>query len=377
MRRGRDPLVGAVRTGDPAADAAVAALGSSRAIWGANVLLAGSRRNADPLPRTLPRPVRELFAAGAELPPFVDRDAIARAQAWAQRHRVRIVVALFCAALPTAYAAARGAEVLVATGRMRGDLDQRVVETGRFVLDVLAPGGFAPDGAAVRSAQKVRLVHAAVRHHLRKHGTPRGRVPINQLELLGTLFCFSLTTCDAVARLGADVTEREAEDYYKLWRTVGWLMGIEPERLPARLAEARRLSARIAARELRPSPAGRELLRALVTAMEDHMPVPLLRPIPSALVRVLVDPNVADMFGGPRATATASSWATALLGAGAAVSRRGGRALDAALVPIGSALIDLLMASKLRGRPSPRFEMPSSLPTPRGACPYHAHEEKV
>jgi hypothetical protein len=132
----------------------------------------------------------------------VDPPRAARAQSFAFRHLFQITLALFCASLPTAYGAARGSRVLAATGRMAGkELDRRVNETAQFLLDVLAPGAFSPNGSALRGIQKVRLMHAAVRAHLARPVRQRTEIAINQEDLLGMLFAFSVVVIRALRRL--------------------------------------------------------------------------------------------------------------------------------------------------------------------------------
>src|SRR6185436_12860508 len=111
---------------------------------------------------------------------------------------------------------ARGARVLASTGRLRDDLDRRVNETARFVLDVVRPNGFDAGGSARIAIGKVRLVHAAVRRSVRARGGG-GEVPINQEDMLGTVGLFSVTVLDALTRLGVTVRARERDDYVHLW----------------------------------------------------------------------------------------------------------------------------------------------------------------
>ena len=106
-------LDAARRLGDPPADAAVAALG--RDAWIVNAALRHVHRNGEPLPEGVPPIVRRLFTEQACIPRWFEQDRVHRAQGWAAGRLFPITVALFCASLPTAYAAARGARVLAAT----------------------------------------------------------------------------------------------------------------------------------------------------------------------------------------------------------------------------------------------------------------------
>ncbi len=282
--------------GDPPADELIAALGPN--IWTVNALLHHAHRNDAPLPDSLPLAVTRFDHDQIALPPWYDAERVNRAQAWAARHLFQLTTALFCASLPTAYAAARGARVLAATGRMRAAaLDQRVNETAQFVLDVVAQRSFSARGAALRSILKVRLMHAAVRTQLRDRAEFREEIPINQEDLLGTLFTFSVVVLRSLRLLGARPTEREAEDYYQLWRVVAALLGVREQLLPTDLWGARQLSDRIIARQLQRSEHGSELMAALLVRMEQH--VPRLKQAPRYLVRYLAGEAVAEHLGLP------------------------------------------------------------------------------
>jgi hypothetical protein len=178
----------------------------------------------------------------------------------------------------------------------RARLDRRVNETAQFVLDVLAENGFAPDGSAIRSISKVRLIHAAVRNHL------VGRlgdedVPINQEELLGTLFTFSLVVIRSVRRLGVPMSDAEAEDFFHLWRAVGAMLGIREDSLPATYDEALTLARHIARRQFGPSEDGHALLADLLAGIERHASG--IDWLPRYLIRYLVGDEIADHVGVP------------------------------------------------------------------------------
>jgi hypothetical protein len=281
------------RRGDPAADRLLVELGQN--FWTVLPLLDSLPRLDDPLPAALPAQARRFLEAESELSKRFDRTRTLEAQRWASRHLFHVTTALFHAALPSSYAAAKGAAVLHATGRMREDLDRRVNETARFVLCVLEEGAFEPRGRGVRAVLRVRLVHAMTRALLVAR-QPAPEVPLNQEDLLGALFTFSVVTIEAVRRLGVAVSAREADDYYALFRGIGLLLGIEAALLPPDFESALLLSACIADRQFRPSAAGRDLMSVLAARIEAHVRVPEL---PHYLVRRLAGDRVADIVGVP------------------------------------------------------------------------------
>ena len=320
---------------------------------------------------TLPAPLARYFETQG-VPAWADRGRLESAARFAERHAVAISTALFCASLPAAFTGAKGAAILRATGCLEADLDRRINETGRFVFDVLMPGGFE-NGRAIRSAQCVRLVHGVVRAKVlegrARHGADDQQMPINQEDLLGTLACFSVVVLDALTKMGVSVTRAEAEDYFHLWRVVGAMLGIREAWLPRDLVAARRLASFVRARRAQASPDGRELTRVLVTGIEQHLPARGLGLLAPSLVRYFLGDDDAHALGvreGLRAPDVAELLprVTTFLG------RLGHGAFGDALPAIGRAILEGLMAHKLAGR-EPTFYRPLSLATMhRGTCPH-------
>jgi hypothetical protein len=240
----------------------------------------------------LARAVPEPWQLALSPPIWLDGTRVVRAQHFAEKHLLHITLALFYAALPTSYAAARGAKLLATTGRMSHDLDLRINETARFLLEVLEPCSLE-NGVATRALRQVRLGHARVRRGLQK-SAPTSEAPINQEDLLGTLFAFSVVVVRALRRLGVSVTDVEADDYFHLWRGYGALLGIEESLLPPDFATAELGTELIAERQFAPSEAGRSLMKILDERIARHVPLPGST---SYLIRRLAGDRVADILG--------------------------------------------------------------------------------
>lgn len=325
--------------GDPSADALVAALAEHGSAWVANAHLGALRTNDASLSAGAPALLVSWLADARRVPEWADAAAIERAQKWAGGRMALVVAALFCGALPTTYAAARGARVVHASGRMRDDLDRRVHETGVFLLDVLRTGGLGPHGRGVIAAAKVRLVHAAVRRHV---AAQLDEVPINQEDLLGTLLCFSISIVDALRAMGTTVSRREEQDYLHLWCVVGALMGIERERLPTNAAEARLVARQIGAREFARSMHGCELAERLFRRIDEHLPTTSMHGLPRALASRLLEPAAREALELPEPRGELR-WID--------------RGIAALARVVGRPIIDTMLARSLDGRPA-TFAMP-------------------
>src|SRR6187549_451702 len=125
---------------------------------------------------------------------------------------------LCCYSLPSSYAARKGVQVLHRTAYLAKRPNRRLFETAQFIVDVLSPGGLGPLGHGQRTAQKVRLMHAAIRHLILHDPNTRWPaddlgVPINQEDLLGTLMTFTWLILDGLSRLGVRLTPQEQQAY--------------------------------------------------------------------------------------------------------------------------------------------------------------------
>ena len=154
--------------------------------------------------------VREYLAA--PLPkPLVPGPVVRRGEQLFALHGPEILASLACYSLPAAYAAGRGVRVLAQTRYLESHPTRRLVETTQMVVDVMRPGGLDAGGRGVRTARKVRLMHAAIRRLILARSEPAWDasslgVPINQEDLAGTLLTFAWLPLDALARIvrGAD-----------------------------------------------------------------------------------------------------------------------------------------------------------------------------
>jgi hypothetical protein len=310
VRRWSDALLDQFReVGDPLADGVVAALFARHEVGKVNALLHELIRDDRPQPAGLPVEVRDYLDRTIELPPWADARQIDHAQEYFARWGVHISVCLFCASLPSSYAAAKGVKVLHLTARLDTDTKRRVMETGQFLMDVMEPGGLGPDGRGLRTIQRVRLMHAAVRHLIRARAVVEPRMwrkewgtPINQEDLAGTLLAFSYVVGEPLPRLGLEVDRDDADAYLHTWNVIGHLLGIDRTLLVDDLPEATELVTAIRRRHYAPSPEGKAMAKALVELLddmsEDHR---VARYVPT-LIRHLIGEETANLIGIPRVT---------------------------------------------------------------------------
>ena len=288
---------------DPLADAAVRDVFNAGEVGAVDTLMGQLVKNGQLAPAGLPPSVADYFAVTANLPDWADRGLVAQAEEFFGRNGMTIGMMLLFASLPMCYACAKGVQVLHLTGRLQSDPKRRIGETSQMVIHAMTPGGVAPGGEGVRDAQKVRLMHAAVRHLIlsgRAAGVdwdPAWGQPINQEDLAGTLLSFSHIPVVAMRRMGIEVNPGEAAAYLHAWNVIGHILGVRPDLMPDDEADAATLTAAICRRQYAACDAGREMTAALIEFAEHTVPGGVFNGVPAALIRFLNDPAIPSLLG--------------------------------------------------------------------------------
>src|SRR5437899_2882031 len=119
---------------------------------------------------------------------------------------------------------------------------------------------------------------------------------------------FSVQVIQGMRRIGVEVTETEAEDYYYVWRVAGSMLGIRTAIIPDTLADAEEFSRDQVESTYGPSPDGVALTRGLLDLYEKLVPGTVFDGVVAAMVRQVVDPDVADWLQVPKSRGRAAPW---------------------------------------------------------------------
>ena len=163
------------------------------------------------------------------------------------------------AALPEAYAAGGGANVLFERSQLTKEgtpSTNRIKSTAQFVIWIMTPGTLhppvsdnmhtytyqnfdattllwgAPNGQALCASLALRIMHSVIRNTApaRAGAAPTqpdgGNMPLNQEDLLATLLSFSITVFEVLEKFGISWSEEEQYAYFYVWDHVGQTMGI-------------------------------------------------------------------------------------------------------------------------------------------------------
>jgi len=321
------------KIGDPVGDAAIREIFERREARALNVFM-GQMVENDELPADLPDGIERFLRDTAALPTWVVPARVRQAERLFNIYGLISLVSLVCASLPQCYTMRTGVRILDLTGQLGEHTNRRLHQTAVMVLAVMGKRGLEDNGRGIRQAQKVRLIHAAIRYRIlgaiHADGVPaaagaqipavlpdavrsvsdvitqrkfdwqidRDGYPINQEDLAFTLLTFSLIIPRGMRTLGVNISDDDFAAFIHAWNVVGYVMGVDESLMAHTPEDAALLFEKIRARQGGASPAGARLTDALLSVIErDLLRYRVARPLGPILVRILVGDETAAMLG--------------------------------------------------------------------------------
>ncbi len=305
---------------DHLGDDTIAALFAEHSLDEVNRVMASLVLDDQVAPASLPTALQHYLFLSGRLPDWADPDLIRAGQEVFAERGPLILMALLTASLAECYALGKGVQTLYLTHRMdERHIYRRVYETAQFIVEVCAPGGLGPAGKGIRAIQKVRLMHASIRHlilapvpagHdmaatnfsavlLGTHwDTPKLGLPINWEDQAFTLQSFGHVILQCLDRMGSPCSPDERAAWIHLWAVVGHVLGITDELIPKTPADAKNLYWAIRRDQQRPTPEGRELTKALGSFVAQKLDSPFFgRHVTTVLLRWLCDAETCAIVG--------------------------------------------------------------------------------
>ena len=288
---------------DPLADEAVAAMYQHPSGGHFRETVATLTTNDYTIPAGLPEAVTHFLEQSRTLPDWADERALRRGHDFFARYTPELLLMLGLLTLPYDYASAKGVQVLYLSERLRDNPGKRLAETGQYVLDVGSKDAFGPKGGAICSAQKVRLIHAAIRYHIARDDrwNPAWGQPVNQEDMAGTNLSISLLAVRGMRKLDIRVESDDALSYIHRWNVASYLMGVDERLLPDTSKEAFWLSKLIVERQHAPSEAGQVMMKSMLSYLEKSAPGNLGKLTP-AYMRFLLGDEISDILAIPPST---------------------------------------------------------------------------
>ena len=182
------------------------------------------------LPADAPKPLQEFIAETSRLPANADLERLESKESLLPYGPAACLVML-ASSMPRGYAAPRITEILTISDDLDSHPFKRLMGVLQLLVNLGRPGVFADGGPAILMAQKMRLLHAGVRHcaaMYRPDYSRRFGLAVNHEDMLATLMGFSYLVREGMNKLGLPFSE---EKYYR-WRVFAQLMGIHPPGRP-------------------------------------------------------------------------------------------------------------------------------------------------
>ncbi len=276
-------------------------------------------RHADPVEQQL----ADFVAQALQFPRWVDLTELRRAQALFFDFGPVPSAIMFCASLPQVYVEPEIAATLSATGMSEHAAWRRIRMVGAMVFLAMMKGGLQDaDQHGLSAVLKVRLIHAMVRHGLKAQGGPGRAVPINQTELAYVQLCFSLLLLRGLRRLDVQLPGHDQRALLHAWNLIGHVLGMGSALMAFTMADADAVFDSVHAQAMAAAPAlvppppapplpdpRQALTDALLDSIAKLLPIPLLKPMPVLLMRLLCGRATATRLGLDR---HAVPWSTRL-----------------------------------------------------------------
>lgn len=288
------------QVGDVPADAAIKAMFEAGSVDSVNALMRNLVNNDQMVPEALPDSVKTFLATTEDLPPFADAAKLKTGEDVFFQWGPQLIWILHCYSLPYCYAAKKGVQVLALTSRLSGNAARRIIEVAQMIVDVMQPGGLTSgDGRGRRTLQKVRLMHAAVRHLASQspQWDPEWDVPINQEDIAATLMSFSWVAIDGLSKIGVQLTNEQATAWLHCWQVIGEQLGLREEMIPVDLASAEALTRAFQRRQYGACPEGQLMTKALIETLQYELPGDLLDKMPALYIRHFLGEEYGSMLG--------------------------------------------------------------------------------
>jgi hypothetical protein len=238
--------------GDPLADNVVAELHANHGgLTKIHDLLTTVRDKAANVEGPAGDVFRDFLHVIKKKPAWADPEMIERGQRVFATHLPFMGLSLFSGSLIGGAQFITAGAVTTLAGNITTNPTRRMDETGMLLLAMIFPGALYEAGSEAHdSLNRVRLLHAALRHWLPRSGRldklkrivpgniwVEGEVPVNQQDLAITLAVFCYINLRSCRRMGVVLSSHDINAYVQMWRYAGFVLGIKEELLPERLED--------------------------------------------------------------------------------------------------------------------------------------------
>ncbi|MEU6534803.1 oxygenase MpaB family protein [Streptomyces sp. NPDC047000] len=304
---------GAEYVWDSAADPLVASLIENGQVASVNSAMATWVNNNDPLPSGLPADLTTYLQGVNQLPSWADPVKLARASDFNRRRDTYLFMlyglgsGIMSTVIPrearSVYWSAGGA-----------DMQNRAAKTFTFGYDLAQLGAFDPTGQFIVTANKTRLVHAAVRHLLPQSpqwaAVTNEAVPISAADILVTFHSLGTFVRRRMLDWGVPMPAADQDAFLHSWQVALHLLGVPDTYIPQTWAAAEAQSAQVLTPILTSTPEGIELAKDLL-GLTAQIDLGVTRGFLNEFVRYVLSDQIGDWLGLTRDYAAAALVRTA------------------------------------------------------------------
>ncbi len=295
---------------DDEVDQLVAGLLDTGQIPAVNTAMRSWVNNNDPLPSGLPANLAAHLQRVNTLPSWADRAKLRLAADFNRRKDTYLFMlyglgsGIMSTVIPreskSVYWSAGGA-----------NMQDRAAKTFTFGYDLSELTAFEPTGQFVVTANKTRLVHAAVRHllpqspHWQAVAEEPNRIPISNGDILVTFHSLGTYVHRKLKEWRVPMTAAEEAAFLHMWQVAIHMLGVRDEFIPQTWAAAETQSAQVLTPILAPTFEGRELAEDLL-GLTAQVDLGVTRGFLNEFVRYVLSDQVGDWLNLRRDYAAAT-----------------------------------------------------------------------
>lgn len=293
---------------DDEVDRLLAGLIDSGQVPAVNTALRSWADNGDALPGGLPANLATYLQQANGLPSWADRAKLRRAADFNRRKDTYLFMlyglgsGIMSTVIPrearSVYWSAGGA-----------NMKDRAAKTFTFGYDLSDLNAFEPSGQFVVTANKTRLVHAAVRHLLPQSAHWRAgadqQIPISNGDILITFHSLGTFVHRKLLEWHVPMPAADEEAFLHQWQVALHLLGVRDEFIPKTWAAADAQSAQVLTPLLAPTTEGKELAEELL-GLTAAIDLGVTRGFLNEFVRYVLSDEIGDWLGLRRDYAAAT-----------------------------------------------------------------------
>ena len=178
---------------------------------------------------------QKLASQMREIPTWLDYDKLELGRNVCNRSGKSGLIVLRNYSLMLGYQSAAINKPLIATGALHSGAVKRIADTTNFWFAVTGKNALQMDGKGFEQCLRTRIIHSYSRIMIKKNlpwQIDEQGEPLNYWDMLATYLGFSLIFIQGLRKLGIQISDKEAEAVYHMWKYIGYLIGIPSQIMP-------------------------------------------------------------------------------------------------------------------------------------------------